>query len=98
MKTIVPEEHVKSFDVARVQPDGMSHFGRDVLKREEVVGHLWRSSHFAGTLQSEHQEVKNKSVVLDDERGELETADDAVRVGVVHVLHYNDITHDQATG
>ena len=56
------------------------------LVLEEVVWHLRRSRHLASSLQPKHQQVQHEPVVLDDERGELETSDDAVRVGVVHVL------------
>ena len=56
------------------------------LVLEKVIWHLRRSSHLTSSLQPEHQEVQHETVVLDDERGELQTSDDAVRVGVVHVL------------
>ena len=81
---------VHAVDVARVQPDGMGHLRRHVLERQEVVGHLRRASHFRGALQAQHQQVEHQAKVLGDERGELQAADDAVRVGVVHVLVVDD--------
>lgn len=65
----------------------MCHLGRHILKREEVVWHLWRSRHFTGTLEAKHKKVEYETVILHDERCKLQAADDAVRVGVVHVLH-----------
>lgn len=65
----------------------MCHFRRDVLKREEIVGHLRRPSHFTGPLKAQDKQVKHQAVVLDNERGKLQATDDAVRVGVIHVLH-----------
>ena len=56
------------------------------LVLEKVIWHLRRPSHLTSSLQPEHQEVQHEAVVLDDERGKLQTSDDAVRVGVVHVL------------
>lgn len=73
-------------DVAAVQSDWVSALRGSVLKTEEVVGHLRGTSHLTGTVQAENQEVHHQTVVLHDERGKLETPDDAVRVGVVHVL------------
>ena len=56
------------------------------LVGEEVVGHLRRTVHVAGTLQAEQQQVHDEAVELDDERRKLQAPDDAVRVRVVHVL------------
>ena len=64
----------------------MCHFRRHVLERQEVVRHLWRSSHLTGTLQTQHKKVEYQPVILDDERRKLQATDDAVRIGVIHVL------------
>ena len=72
------------------ESDGMGDLGVDVLKGEEVVGHLWRSGHLGGPVEAEDEEVDDEAVVLDDKGGELEAANDAVRVGVVHVLVVDD--------
>lgn len=73
-------------DVAAVQSDWMCALGGGVLETEEVVGHLGRASHLTGTVQSEHQQVHNEAIILNNERSKLEPPDDAVGVGVVHVL------------
>ena len=82
----IPEEHVELVDVSGVEADGVRHLRRDVLERQEVVGHLRRAGHLAGSLEAKNEEVEHEAVVLDDERSKLQAADDAVRVGVVHVL------------
>ena len=84
------EVDVHSIDVARVEPDRMGHFGGHVLEDKEIVGHLRRTGHFRGALETQHQQVEHQAEVLGDERGELQTADDAVRVRVVHVLVVDD--------
>jgi len=81
-----PEEHVDLLDVAGVESDRVRRLGVDVLEREEVVGHLWRPGHLGGAVQTEDQEVVHEAEVLHHERGELESADYSVGVGVVHVL------------
>lgn len=75
-----------AIDVAAVQSDRVSALCRCVLETEEVVGHLWWASHLAGTVQAQHKQVHHQAVVLYDERGKLETPDDTVGVGVVHIL------------
>lgn len=57
-----------------------------VLEAEEVIGHLRRSSHLTGSVQTQHQQVHHQPIVLHDERGKLQATDDTVRVCVVHVL------------
>ena len=79
------EENVQTVDVAGVETDGVSSFGSRVAVLEEVVGLLWRTSHFAGSVQTEDQEIENETVVLEDKGRELETTDEAIRIGVSHV-------------
>lgn len=50
-----PEEDVDAINVAAVQSDWMSRLCGSVLETEEVIGHLWWSSHFTGTVQTQHQ-------------------------------------------
>lgn len=73
-------------DISAEQSDGMGGLSADVLEAEEVVGHLRRPGHLTGPLQPQDQQVQHQAVVLHDERGELQPADDTVAVGVVHVL------------
>ena len=62
----------------------------DVLETQKVVGHLGGSSHLRGPIKAEHQQVHDQPVVLDDKGGELQAANDAVAVGVVHILVVDD--------
>ncbi len=73
-------------NVAAVQSDGVGALSRCVLETEEVIGHLRWAGHLAGTVQAQHQQVHHQAVVLYNEGGELESPDDAVGVGVVHIL------------
>ena len=73
-------------NVSRVEPDGMGALGGHVLVCEEVVGHLRGPGHLGGAVQAQHQQVQHQAVVLHNEGCELQPTDDAVRVGVVHVL------------
>lgn len=79
-------------DISAVESYGVVDLRLPVLVGEEVVGQLRRAGHLAGALQPQHQQVQHQPVVLHDERRELQPADDAVRVRVVHVLQsYNYI-------
>ena len=64
------------------------------LEGEEVVGDLGRPCHLTGSVQAQHQEVEDQAVELHDEGGKLQATDDAVRVGVVHVLHRETVTKE----
>ena len=77
-------------DVSAVQSDRMRSFRGDVLERQKVVGHLRWTGHFRSTLQTQQQQVQHEAEELDDEGGELQTTNDAVRVGVIHVFVVND--------
>lgn len=76
-----------AIDVAAVQSDWVGTLSRCVLETEEVIGHLRWAGHLAGTVQAQHQQVHHQTVVLYNEGGELEPPDDAVGVGVVHILN-----------
>lgn len=73
-------------DVSAVQANGVGTLCSTVLEAEEIVGHLWRSSHLAGTVKTQNEQVHHQAIVLHNEGGKLQAPDDAVRVGVVHVL------------
>lgn len=81
-----PEEDVDAVDVATVESDWVGALCGRVLEAEEVVGDLRRSCHFTGAVQAQNQQVHHQAVVLHDEGGKLKSSDDAVGVGVVHVL------------
>jgi hypothetical protein len=64
----------------------MSGLGLPITELQEVVGALRWASNFAGTLETKQKEVKNKAIILEDERRELEAPNHTVTVNVVHVL------------
>ena len=72
--------------ISRVEPDRMRDLCINVLETQEIVRHLRRAGHLRRTVQSQHQQVHHKSIVLDDEGGELQSTDYSVTVGVVHIL------------
>lgn len=80
------EEHVDPVDVAGVESDGVRGLSLHILIGQEVVRHLRGACHLTGTLQAQHQQVQHQTVVLHYEGGELQTTDNAIGVGVVHVL------------
>lgn len=84
------EAHVDPVDVARVEADRVAGLLLDGAEGEEVVGHLRRAGDLRRAGEAEHEEVEHEAVVLEDERRELEAADEAVRVGVIHVLVVHD--------
>ena len=84
------EDHENLVDVARVHADRVVHLGRDVLEAEVVVRDLGRARDLTGAGEAEVQEVDHEAVVLEDEAGELEAADQTVRVRVHHVLEGDD--------
>lgn len=63
----LPEEHMYSVNVSGVETDGVRRFGDNILEGQEVIWHLRRSNHFAGSLQAKHQQVKDKAIELDNE-------------------------------
>lgn len=85
-ESVPPEEDVDAVDVAAVQSDWVGTLCGCVLETEEIVGHLRWAGHLTGTVQTQHQQVHHQAVVLYNERGKLEPPDDAVGVGVVHIL------------
>lgn len=68
----------------------MTDLGWCILERQEIVRHLRRARHFTGSLQTQHQKIQHETVVLRDERSKLQTTNDSITVGVVHVLVIDD--------
>lgn len=73
-------------NVSAVQANGVGTLCSTVLEAEEIVGHLRGSSHLTGAVKTQNEQVHHQPVVLHNEGGKLQAPDDAVRVGVVHVL------------
>jgi hypothetical protein len=42
---------------------------------QEIVRHLWRAHHLTSSLQAENEEIKDKTIVLEDEGRELKPTD-----------------------
>ena len=83
-------QHKDAVDVARVESYRMAHLGGERAEREKVVRQIRRAGDLGGARQAQQQNVEHQAVVLHDERRELQAANEAVRVGVVHVLVVDD--------
>ena len=70
--------------VSLAESDRARHLGVHILKGHEVAGHLRRSEHLTGSVQTQQKQVHHQVIVLDPEGGKLDPPDDAV--AVVHVL------------
>lgn len=75
-----------SVNISTIKPNWMANFCGRVLEGQKVVRHLRWSSHLAGSLQTQNQQIQNQSIVLRDKRSKLQTTNDSVTVGVIHVL------------
>jgi hypothetical protein len=84
------EQDVDSIDVSGVETNGMARLRGAVAVLKEIVGELWRPSHFTGPLKTQNKEIKHKTVVLEYESGELKTTYETESVGVRHILVRQD--------
>ena len=80
------KEDMEPVHIPGVQTNRMGGLGVHVLEGEEVVGHLGWTSHLAGPVEAEDQEVHHEAIVLHYERGKLKSPDNSIGVGVIHVL------------
>ena len=80
------EEEMELAQVSLAESDVARHLGVHILEGHEVAGHLRRSEHLTGSVQTQQKQVHHQVIVLDPEGGKLDPPDDAVAVGVVHVL------------
>jgi hypothetical protein len=80
------EEDPDSVNVACVQTDWVLGLCGTITELQEVVGALRWSSHFARALQAQKKQIDDQTIVLEDERGKLQTSDHTIAVNVVHVL------------
>ena len=76
----VPHRHIGFYTGCR------AYLGACVPEGEELVGALWGPGQLRRARKAEQQQVQDEAVVLRDERGKLQAADEAVAVGVAHVL------------
>mmetsp|Transcript_15454 Transcript_15454/g.29757 ORF Transcript_15454/g.29757 Transcript_15454/m.29757 type:complete len:203 (-) Transcript_15454:2932-3540(-) len=83
------QQHVQLVHVPAVQANRMPHLRLDITERDKLVRALRGSCEFGRTGQAKHQQVQHHTVVLRDEAGKLQAAQQAVRVGVRHVLVRN---------
>jgi hypothetical protein len=58
----------------------------DIRECHELMGVVVRTSHICGSVQTQDQQVKYKTVELHDETRELEPMQDTVDVRVVHIF------------
>ena len=67
------EENVQAINITGVQADGVTSLCSRITILQEVIGHLWRTSHFVSSLQAKNEEIKDKTVVLKDKGRESKT-------------------------
>src|SRR5258708_11819874 len=68
----------------------MPCLGCGVTELKEIIGHLWRPSHLASPLQAQDENIKHKTIILEDEGRKLETTNHTVRICMRHVLVSED--------
>jgi len=64
----------------------MAHFSLCVLKTHELVWLLDLTSQLESPLLAKHAQIEHQSIVLEDKAGELEAANETIRVRVTHVF------------
>ncbi len=77
---------MQTIDVTGVEPDRVASFSGGIPILQEVVGHLRGSSHLAGSMETENEQIKDKAVVLEDESRKLKTADETKSIDMSHIL------------
>jgi hypothetical protein len=80
------EENVQAINITGVQADGVTSLCSRIAILQEVIGHLWRTGHFASLLQAKNEEITDKTVVLEDKGRELKTTNETERIRVRHIL------------
>mmetsp|Transcript_38034 Transcript_38034/g.88956 ORF Transcript_38034/g.88956 Transcript_38034/m.88956 type:complete len:243 (-) Transcript_38034:2942-3670(-) len=80
------EHHDEVVQVTAIQPDGVAHFCLDIGECQELVWKLGWPGNFGCTRQTQQEQVQDQAVVLEHEGSKLQPLDQAVGVGVVHVL------------
>lgn len=84
------EKHPHLVNVTRVQTNGMRRLCLHVREREILILLTWRTSKLAGSVETEDEEIADEAIVLHDKGRELETANEAVGVGVRHIFVTDD--------
>ena len=64
----------------------MPALGCAIAELQEVIRRVWWTGDLAGALKAKEQEINDQTIVLENEGRELQTADHAVSVCVIHVL------------
>lgn len=82
----IPEKNMDAINVSAIQANGVSRFCRHILETQEIIWHLRWASHLTGSVQTKNQQVHHQTVVLNNERSKLESTNNAIGVGVIHVL------------
>ena len=73
-------------NVSAVQAYRVTLLRRRVAVRQEIIRHCRRPGNLRRSRETQHKEVEHQTIELHHEGGELEPADETVRVGVVHVF------------
>ena len=67
------EENVQAINITGVQADGATSLCSRIAILQEVVGDFWRTCHFASSLQAKNEDIKDKTVVLEEGRFDIPT-------------------------
>lgn len=77
---------MQAIHITGIQANGMASFSCRIPVLKEIVGHLWRTSHLAGSLQTKDEEIKDKAIVLENKCRELQSTDQTEGVGMRHIF------------
>ena len=80
------EQNVQTINITRVKSDGMTSLRRGIAILKEVVWHLRRACHLAGSLKAKNEQIQYEAVVLENKGRELKTTNEAKRINMGHVL------------
>lgn len=84
------EENVEMVDISEIDPDGMFGFQFNGLEDHELVLIERRPSHFIRPVDSDDEDVDDHGIELEDEGSELQSHQQSVVVGMVHVFEVDD--------
>lgn len=87
---IESENQVDFFYISGVKSDGVRSFRGDVFEGHEFIGLLGGPGQFAGSFESQNEEIEDETVELKEEGGEAESVNYTVRLRVVHVFEGNN--------
>lgn len=80
------KNYVNLVDIAHVKAYRVAYFSFHVLETHKLVWLIYWTCKLKSPLLSKHTQVKHQSIVLEHKARELESSNEAIRVGVTHVL------------